>query len=252
METVQAMQALAGAVYLATITLVGVRLLLLARRTLAVPELLLGGALFLGGTLGGPLEAGGMAVRVELGGAVAGQLLLFGKIFGAAALTCHVVFIRRVFRPEAKWSAALAGALVACPLIAFGASAANGTFATGELSMFWFWVELVGRLGGGCWLVFEGWRYHGLMKKRLRLGLADPVVTNRFLLWTLAGVCSIVMFLASVPPLFLDAELAKGLLTLDLFAFSVAGVAVSVLYFLTFLPPESYCRRVRAAAEAVG
>jgi hypothetical protein len=42
----------------------------------------------------------------------------------------------------------------------------------------------------------------------------------------------------------LDPVADAGLLALDLIAFSAAGVAVSMLYFLTFFPPESYRRRL--------
>jgi hypothetical protein len=89
------------------------------------------------------------------------------------------------------------------------------------------------------------------MSRRLRLGLADPVVTNRFLLWTLAGVCAIGMFLTSIPPIFLDPQRDVLVLVLDLLAFSACGAGVSVLYFLTFFPPAAYRRRLREIAEAV-
>ena len=41
------------------------------------------------------------------------------------------------------------------------------------------------------WTAFEGFRYYGMMKKRMALGLADAVVTNRFLLWALCGLVSL-------------------------------------------------------------
>ena len=86
-----------------------------------------------------------------------------------------------------------------------------------------------------------------MMKRRLRLGLADPLVTNRFLLWTLAGFASITLLLTAVPPVLLDAQRYEFLLFVDLLVFSVAGVTVSALYFLTFIPPETYRRRFQGA-----
>jgi hypothetical protein len=126
----------------------------------------------------------------------------------------------------------------------------NGAFAGAAIPILWFCVDLAGRVGASCWLVLEGARYYGLMRLRRRLGLADPVVTNRFLLWTLAGVFSIVMILTSVPPVFLDPDLNSDLLVLDLLAFSAGGVGVSVLYLLTFFPPVAYRRRLQRAVEA--
>jgi hypothetical protein len=244
------MQAVAGIVYLLTITVVGCRLLLLARRTGALPELLLGGALILGGTLGGPLEAVAMAAKAEIGPETAGRLLFAGKAFGVVAVACHALFIRCVFRPRERWATVLVFALVACLLAGMTGTATSGAFATAETPLLWFWVDLAARLGGSTWLVLEAARYYGLMRRRLRLGLADPVVANRFFLFTVAGVCSIAFLLTSAPPVILDQERYALILTMDLVVCSAAGVGVSVLYLLTFLPPAAYLRRVRAASEA--
>jgi hypothetical protein len=251
MDAAVAIQALGGSLYLLTAVIVGCRLLLLALRSRALPELLLGAGLVLGGVIGGPLEAAGLGTKGEIGPEMAGRLLLIGKLFGVVALACQLGFIWRVFRPHERWAAGLAGALLAFSLAGLWGHAVNGSFASAEISVFWFCVELVGRLGAPCWLVFEGYRYYRLMSRRLRLGLADPVVTNRFLLWTLAGVCAIAMFLTSVPPIFLDPDRDVLVLVADLLAFSACGVGVSVLYFLTFFPPVAYRRRLHKAAEAV-
>ena len=251
MDSAIAIQAVGGGLYLLTAAVVGCRLLLLAHRSRALPELMLGIGLVVGGVLGGPLEAAGLGTKGELGPEMAGRLLLIGKLLGVVALACQLGFIWRVFRPDERWGAGLAGALLAGSIAGLAGHAVTGTFASAEISIRWFCVELVGRLGASCWLVFEGYRYHRLMSRRLRLGLADPVVTNRFLLWTVAGVCSIAMFLTSIPPIFLDPQRDVLLLILDLLAFSACGVGVSVLYFLTFFPPAAYRRRLHETAEAV-
>jgi hypothetical protein len=251
MDAIAAIPAAAGILYMLTATIVGCRLLLLAHRSRALPELMLGLGLLLGGTLGGPLEAAGLSTRGEFGPEMAGRLLLIGKLFGVVAIACHLLFIWRVFRPQERWGAALAGTLFACSLAGPWGYAVNGTFASAEIPILWFCVDLAGRAGASCWLVFEGAHYYGLMRRRLRLGLADPVVTNRFLLWTLAGVFSIVVILTSVPPIILDPDQNALLLVLDLLAFSAGGLGVSVLYFLTFFPPVAYRRRLHRAAEAL-
>ena len=250
MNAVIAVQAVAGGLYLLVVTVVGCRLLLLARRSRALPELLLGLGLLLGGTLGGPLEAAGLSSKAELGPELAGRLLLIGKLFGVVVLACHLAFIWRVFRPQERWGAGLAGALLACSLTGFWGFAMNGAFTSAEIPVLWFFVDLTARVGASIWLIFEGYHYYRLMNRRLRLGLADPVVTNRFLLWTLAGVCVTAMFLTAVPPIFLDPVRDAQFLVLDLLAFSAAGVGVSVLYSLTFFPPAAYRRRLQEAAEA--
>ncbi|MBW2286405.1 MAG: hypothetical protein JRG80_01430 [Deltaproteobacteria bacterium] len=251
MEFVIVAQGLAGALYLLTVLIVGSRLVMLARRTKQLPELLLGGGLLLGGVLGGPLEASAISLRAEIEHAIAGKLLLAGKIAGIAALICHATFIRRVFRPHERWAWWLVAFIIACPVATLFGYGAHGAFATSEIPWNWFWIDLSARITSSTWLVVEGAIYYGMMKRRLRLGLAEPLVTNRFLLWTMAGGLSIVMFLTSVPPMLLDPVADASLLTLDLFVFSIAGVGISALYFLTFLPPESFRRWIGETSEAV-
>lgn len=251
MEFVVVAQGLTGALYLLIVVIVGSRLLMLARRTKQLPELLLGSALLIGGVLGGPLEAASTSLRTEIGSALAGKLLLAGKLAGIAALTCHAAFMRLVFRPRERWAWLLVAAMILCPVGALFGYAAHGAFGGSEIPLNWFWLDLSARITGSTWLAAEGAIYYGMMKRRLRLGLAEPLVTNRFLLWTMAGGSSIVMMLTSVPPMFLDPVADANLLTLDLFVFSIAGVAVSALYFLTFLPPEGFRRWIVSTSDAV-
>jgi hypothetical protein len=251
MEFVVVAQGLTGALYLLTVLIVGGRLVMLARRTKQLPELLLGGALLLGGVLGGPLEAASVSLRAETGNAIAGTLLLAGKIASLAALICHANFVRCVFRPRERWAWLLVAVMIACPVAALFGYSAHGAFATSEIPWSWFWIDLSARIIGSTWLAAEGAIYYGMMKRRLRLGLAEPLVTNRFLLWTMAGGLSIVIMFTSVPPMFLDPVADASLLTLDLFVFSIAGVGISVLYFLTFLPPERFRRWIGRTSEAM-
>ena len=251
MEAVVVVQGLTGVLYLLTVTVVGCRMVMLARRTRQLPELLLGSALLLGGVLGGPLEAAAVAIQSETGHAIAGKLLLGGKIAGLGAVTCQAIFICLVFRPKERWAGAVVAMLFALPCAAIFGYGAHGAFSAEAIPWTWFWIDLAARIAGSTWLVIEGANYYGMMKRRLRLGLAEPLVTNRFLLWTLAGLLAIVMLLTSVPPMLLDSVTNPTLLTLDLVVFSLAGVGVSALYFLTFLPPEGFRRWIGRTSEAV-
>jgi hypothetical protein len=93
------------------------------------------------------------------------------------------------------------------------------------------------------WGSVEALRYWRLMSRRTRLGLADPVVTNRFLLWGLgagaAGVGTTVGIVAQwwtgLPPL----EIPLVMLSSSLHG-SVAAVAM----WFAFLPPAAYLRRL--------
>jgi len=250
MQTVLAIQAIAGSLYLLTIAVVGFRLVHLAYKSRGLPELLLGAGMILGGVFGGPLEGAGVSATPELGPTIAGRMILVGKILSVVGVTSHTCFIWRVFRPQTRWAMALVAVIVGLLLAGFVGYWINGTYVTGEISLLWFWVNLLAQLGVSLWLVVEGYTYYRQMKRRLALGLADPVLCNRFLLWSLAGVATIVVLLTSIPPTFLDPDKYALLLTTDLFVFSASGVIVSILYFLTFFPPAAYRRLLQASTEA--
>jgi hypothetical protein len=242
-----ALQAMAGGLYMLTMTIVGVRLLMLAKRNRTLPEILLGGSILIGGTLSASLEAAGMAAARDFEGGVVGALLLAGKLLSLIALTLQGLFIWRVFRPASRRAGVLVLATVDLALIAVVGYWLSGTFSTGVISEFWFCVELVARLIGPVWLVYESGRYYGLMRRRVRLQLADPVVANRFLLWAVASGFGILMFATSVPPVFFPnaPDLPMGI---DLLVFGVSGIVASVLYSLAFFPPAAYRRRLRGSA----
>ena len=44
------------------------------------------------------------------------------------------------------------------------------------------WLGWAGRTGAMLWVAIESFRYYGQQRRRLRIGLADPILSNRFLL----------------------------------------------------------------------
>ncbi len=249
MSIIDLVPAVGGMLYVTTVTVIGVRLLVLAARNRGLPELCLGGALLIGGTLGGSIEGSGLALLPEVGPEVAGRLLMVGKLFGLAAGLLHLSFVRLVFRPGERWATALVVGLLTLSSAAFLGFAAHGTFTTAELPTGWLVLEFVGRAGGSCWMASEALHYHAKMKRRLALGLADPIVTDRFRLWAGAGISSFFMLAAALPPSFLPPT-AVFWLSLDVALLGLAGLAASVFYSMAFFPPEAYRRRLVARASA--
>ena len=241
-------QALGGSLFFLASAAVAIRLLFLARRNRGLPELLLGLSFLLGGTIGAMVEVAGIAASQQLQPAQVGTLFMIGKLFGIAGLTCSVVFIGWVFRRHERWAVVPAAALIALALVAFGGLATAGTFSSGVNAAPWFWLEFATRLGSPCWLGLEAGRYYLRMKRRTRLGLADPVVTDRFLLWTFAAACSFLMLTTSIAPIVLGRTHPVAIAALAVF--SVTGAATAACYWLAFFPPEAYRRRLRARAAA--
>ena len=92
------------------------------------------------------------------------------------------------------------------------------------------------------WGGFEALRYFFLLRRRQALGLADPVVTNRFLLWAIADWTAVVLC-GSVAS-FLLAGKAVLIDPLALCTIALAGTVMSVTWYLTFFPPAAYLRYV--------
>jgi hypothetical protein len=227
--------------------LVGVRLLLLARRTGALPELALGLAFFLVGALGYPL--GLLSIWPALPEPVARGVFALANLATGVGSAAVFVFTRSVFRPDARWAQRLVwlAAAVLGVQSAFGVARAlvvpPSTFADPDLG---FSVRQAATAFSYAWTAIEALRYRALLVRRLALGLAEVEVVNRFLLWAIAGagaftgssVMSVVSLVGSTPWQDPIALTAVGL----------GGFTAAVCAALAFLPPRAYLDWVRRRA----
>ncbi|MEM9174270.1 MAG: hypothetical protein AAGC67_03480 [Myxococcota bacterium] len=236
-----------------------VRLLVLAARTRQAPEVW-GGLYFLGTSIGIPLRVLGHALAPTDPG-MALTCNAVGHVFFAAAVCALTMFTWRVFRPDAAWARGLALGLLASIVAATVHLFTTGTVSA-ERSIGMLATNAT-RLAPLLWAFAESLRYRRAMRRRAALGLADPIVTNRFLLWTLwTGA------LAALPAMTLSLRVLKhvgealGLYVgEDLSQEPLVVLAVRVVFLLTapigavalslsFFPPERYLAAVRARAEA--
>lgn len=247
MQSLEILTAASGSLYLLTTTAVGVRLLVLAKRNGTLPELLLGLSLLLGGTLSAPLEvASGQVFAVP--SPEAGATMAIAKLIGAVGIALYSYFIWRVFRPDSRIATASFWMLLGISTISIVGFAAAGSFGTGNLDFGWFCFELVGRIASPLWMIGESFAYWKRMRRRVRLDLADPVVSNRFLLWAIGASCALVMLGTSITPRV--APNNDAFLSLNLVILGIAGIASSVPYWLAFFPPSAYRRWVARSTPA--
>ena len=177
--------------------------------------------------------------------------IIAGQFFASAAFLFLIRFTQRVFRPDDRWAAALAAGLAASVALAFATLPAlrgEPAITNGYLLLL-----IANRLVILGWTFIETTQYALRMRRRVALGLADPVVANRFFLWSLwtgtlciLGIVVLTMLASGVIDLGVpDAALSPAVQQV------FAAIAAALLFaiacmWLAFLPPRRYLRWVRA------
>jgi hypothetical protein len=242
---VQLLSAVSTLAFVVISAVVGVRLLRLARRSHAVPELALGLAFVLVGGIGYPI--GLVSVLPGLPEPVARALFLLAQLATGVGSAAVFVFTRQVFRPEAGWAGWVVriAALGLAVQTAFGVERAlagdPSQFAVPDLG---FSARQAITAFSYGWTALEAFRYRALLVRRLALGLAEVEVVNRFLLWAIAGsgafagsaTMSVVSLGGALPwedPVALSAV-------------GLGGLVAAVCTALAFMPPRVYLDWVRA------
>ncbi len=218
---------------------IAVHLLSIAYRTRKAPELLLGLAflfmLFGNFVIVWCIEAEVMPEPLRARWIQFGEVGLdIGFIFAAA-------FNYRVFRRGAGWAKSLAWIL--CVTLV-GAQIASWLMLDhwGRFTAF-YWVKFGIRACIYLWTAIEGFSYYRLMSRRVRHGLAEPVVANRFLIWGIAACLALIMLFGFEVGDVLDFRSEAGA-SLSLLG-SLSGAPAGVLFWLTFLAPEGYRKFVQ-------
>jgi hypothetical protein len=102
-------------------------------------------------------------------------------------------------------------------------------------------------------MAVECLRYRAIMRRRLALGLADPVVVNRFALWALVSIGSVVINTVGTV---MGVQAGGNALDDELLVIVTGSIGMidSVGIYLAFLPPrryEAWIRRIAAAGSPV-
>lgn len=216
---------------------IGVRLLLLARQSRQLPELLLGLSCFFGGFLGSSVDV------LRAPGWLTGSVAEFAAevriylLVGSAILMALLAW--KAFRPTAAWAGFAAGGLsvlatawVFEKYVLAGIPAAERPHNLFYMTRF-LWITLC-----YLWPGVEAWRFYWRKRKRLRIGLdQDAVVVNRAFMLSLAFF-SIGVLWGSIFARRPLAELG--------FSYSwetvqgPAGLLRSLTLYLAFFPPLFY------------
>jgi hypothetical protein len=208
----------------------------------------MGLALLLMGGLGYPLmsvvqEATALSLETRTG-------LLVPQVL------CHLVadfffayFTLRVFRPGVLWARVLVVAITAGVVwLALWQVAVQGldAFVLDRHAGVWR-LHGIPAMAALVWGAAESLRYHALLRRRLGLGLADPVVTDRMRLWGLGLIAAVAI---SAIDLVLIETTGVGLVGTRFggILVGVLGLGAAGAIWLAFLPPDAYLRGVAARA----
>jgi hypothetical protein len=245
MET---LAALGGGAFVLVSLAIGLRLMLLARGTGELPEFAVGSALLLLGGLGYPAFSLARGVP-DLG-------VLARVTLAAAGMACTVLgtsgiafFNWKVFRADCAWGRRFFAALFAALVGAFVWQAASPGFLAAAENR-GYGVHALEIVTGVvlAWASLESVSYALKLRRRLALGLADPLVADRVRLWAYAMLSAQILNHLSI------AAVAVGK---DFVTWRYGGVVIFVLglvaafsMWLAFLPPDAYRRYVVARSTA--
>ena len=230
---------LAGFVYL----IVGIRLLRLGQRTREVPERLLG-AMFL---------LSGASYIVYLMAYLPGLESLWtpisfaGRVIYIGAPILLAAFTQQVFRPKGHWAAWLVYGIAVLMVGGVGGSALGGDWEGFSISNRWFWLEWAGYTIPFGWAGSEAFVQYRQARRRVRLGLSEPFVCNRYLLWAMFGVLQVCIALAILPQYSTYETTSQFTATWDILIGGLEIVSITLIG-LVFFPPAFYQRWINGNA----
>jgi hypothetical protein len=227
--------------FLAVSLTVGTRLLLQARRTRKLPEFAMGLNFILAGFVGYALLVAAESLHL-----FPERLAGYGSFFGVSgisiggALVC--LFTQRVFRAESRVAqGVVVGITVWFGLAMVGAWILNVAKAQQGFGV-WLgqWGVHLGLLASYGWSTGESLRYYALMRRRVQAGIGDALVANRFLLWGVGTLATVlVTLLYAILQLFGHYQLPASLVGVS----SLLVLVTAISEWLAFFPPRAYRKR---------
>lgn len=229
---------------------VAARLLWLSRQTGQKPECFLGlgiGASVLGYGLmvlamalrGGDLMAPSTPSNAALNGA--------GMAIHNLGLSASLLFVLSVFRPTDRWARGVFAALMLGLWGGFVGITVLGGFRTPMIGHPMWLLQYSVVWVYPLWSTIESFRYYAMMRRRRVLGLADPLVVNRFFLWGLASLMTaITIWVASITFAIMgEPELLARWTPMIRVVTAGLGLITISCYALTFFPPRRYATWLR-------
>lgn len=233
--------AAAGLVYFA----LGIRLIRLAIRTRSAAEWLLGSS-FLIWTL--------TYVFWVIAVAFQGQPALESRFYIASHIATNLgevgfaYFTLLAFRRGSTWAQWLSSSIATCLVVGTACSIwAGDPEAVEPLTNAWWWFEWFGESATAIWIGAEGLHHYGTSRRRVRLGLCEPIVRHRYLLWGIAGGFWILLNIVAVGQYVEFWMTRSRSATLDNLV-GFCEIAALAMVWLAYFAPAAYERKINASA----
>ena len=196
-----------------------------------------------------------IALDEQVGRVVLGSGILCMAVGGAAVF----LFTWQTFRRDSSWARWIAVAGSCLALGGFGFEALHEGFAFRLVPGAGHWAAWLGRTAPMVWVTVESFRYWAVLRRRLRFGLADAVVANRFLIWGIWSAANFVNLVADPVARVVYVTLAgsstefvmeviRPVLIGTMAVTMILGIVSAATLFLTFFPTPAYRRWVAARA----
>lgn len=191
--------ALGGGAFVLASLVVGLRLLLLARRTREVPETALGLGLTLMGGLGYPLTSVARAAEA-LSPETRTGLMIAAHLCMVVGVVSIAVFNWRVFRPFDRAGRLGVQAIFLATAACFVAQGISPGYRAGAIEKEGLAIVLINVMMGVTmgWAAYESFAYHAKLRRREAIGLGNPELARRFRLWGTATGTAMVITLYAV------------------------------------------------------
>jgi hypothetical protein len=242
-------QAAGALVFLSGISyvVVGIYLLRKASTTRGRPEFYLGLALLMDGFSYGFSESPfvfGADSLIE-------EFSFFGRVWGGGCSFAIALFTWRVFRSGETWARRLVWAVGVLIVAGLAVSALEGDWeGLTPLSGRGFWLDWLGTMAPFCWLAIESLRQYAITRRRVPLGLIDPLVCNRYLLIAVYAMLGTIIFCIFAPMYIIYELHGTWSAGLDL-ATGIAEVCCLTALWVSFSAPAFYRRWLGGTDAAV-
>lgn len=234
---------------------VGARLLALGVRQHDRAARWIGTYLFFAMGLGSILYTVAMLPTLTRGAPITptGRALIFAH-FVVAVIANHglLTFTHRVFRPQSAVARFGTWALLACMIVgALGhglVTGFDGSFVTAFAGMY-----LAVPVIGNAWAATESLLYYPRMRRRIALGLSEPLTGNRFLLYGTGAASAAILLGLNLFEMQVVRRATPGwtdgIQVVSLATMTVLGLVCAGAYLFAFFPPRWYVRLIAQSDE---